>query len=267
MLTIAYHAVALRGALPASTTAIPFIITGGPRSGSTMLQTLLDSHPNAICMHELLRDSTGTAAFRRHCLGRRKQLMELREQDMPAFVHEVLTLPHPPWIRALGFKALYTQPRKSGAVRQQTWEGLRQIPGLRVIWIQRNLIRCVVSFAIAKQTQGWIGKKTREPVAVDVDYVLRRLAVEEKRAEEVKSYLQGIDIISVSYERVRAHPVAEMSIIQKALSLPVRSVQTSLQRQNPQPLAQLVSNYADLQQALLDTRWGGLLDEALQPGS
>ncbi|MDC0278529.1 sulfotransferase, partial [Akkermansiaceae bacterium] len=33
----------------------PFLIVGGPRVGSTMLQTLINSHPNAVCMHELLK--------------------------------------------------------------------------------------------------------------------------------------------------------------------------------------------------------------------
>ena len=58
--------------------AVRFIIVGHPRSGSTMLMSLLSSHPNVVCMHELLKLTSGKAIFRRYHIGRRDSLLKLR---------------------------------------------------------------------------------------------------------------------------------------------------------------------------------------------
>ena len=114
-----WHQLIMRGLLPGRM-ATPFIVAGGPRSGSTFLQKLLNSHPNVICMHELLKETAGKAAFCRHYFGRRGELRKIREQDLEKFISEIFFTPQPKNIAAIGFKALYIHPHDIGR-REEAW--------------------------------------------------------------------------------------------------------------------------------------------------
>lgn len=252
-ITSAYHALLASGWLPARE-AQPFVIASGPRSGSTLLQTLLHSHRNVVCMHELLLRSGGTSRFRRYHLGRRKQLIQLREQDMASFLHAVLEEPHPPWVHAVGFKAMYVQPRDD-ADRRHTWMALADITGLRVIWLHRNPVRRVVSFAIAKKTGEWVGTKTSDSLELDPGYLVRRLQFDEHEANRAREAVAQCEVLDIQFESLVDTPGLVLKHIQDFLGVPHRSVHSALTSQNPRPLKDMISNVQDIRNALRDTKW------------
>ena len=228
-----------------------------------MLQSLLNSHPNAVCMHEILPETAGTPRFYRYNLGRRRRLIELRSKDIGRFLEAVLLEPQPRWVHAVGFKAHYVQPYDL-ELRRKTWTLLGAIDGLRVIWLNRNPVRSVVSFAIARQTGVWIGGRLTQPIRLEPEYLLRRLEYEDLEAAEARSRIEHQDIFEVSFEDIVTDPTAHLSDIQQFLGLPPHSLQVSLRRQNPRPISQLVSNYVEVEVALRGTRW---YDQLLQEES
>ena len=261
-ITSLYQAGILQGIMPGHQRALPFVIAAGPRSGSTLLQTLLHSHRNAICMHELLVKSGGTPRFYRYNLGRREQLIRTREQDMAAFLDAVLLDPQPPWIKAVGFKAMYVHPRDEGE-RRATWEMLGQIPDLRVIWLRRNPVRRVISFAIARETGKWVGEKTTDAIHLNPEYLPRRLDFEEQEAEAARERVENCKTIDVQFESLTETPDALLTKIQSFLELPHRPLHSSLTSQNPRTLQEMVANFSEVKDALAGTKWEESLVEAM----
>ena len=173
---------------------------------------------------------------------------------MKAFLHTVLKDPQPPWVQAVGFKAMYVQPRDD-AERTQAWNLLGNITGLRVIWLHRNPVRRVVSFAIARKTGEWVGTKTDRPLAVDPDYLIRRLQFEEQEAKKASEAIEGCEVLDIQFESLVDAPGPILKQIQDFLAVPHRPVHSSLTRQNPQKLQETISNFQDVRDALLGTKW------------
>jgi hypothetical protein len=205
-------------------------------------------------MHELLRDTADTPAFRRYFVGQRRRLLQVREQDLALFLDKVLFSDQPFWVRALGFKVLYSQPWDTGQ-RRKAWTTLGNISNLHVIWISRNSVRSVISFAVARKTGQWISKRTKKAVELDPDYVLRRLAYEQEEQEEAYGRIRDKPLLKVSFENLVADPVPILKEVQEFLHLPVCSLHTALRRQNPKPLGQLIANYDEVKSALKPTKW------------
>lgn len=260
VVTSLYQTAVIHGVAPGQR-ARPYVIAAGPRSGSTLLQTLLHSHPNAICMHELLVKSGGTPRFYRYNLGRREQLIQMREQNMEAFLNAVLLDPQPPWVEAIGFKAMYVHPRDKEE-RRATWEMLGQIPNLRVIWLRRNPVRRVISFAIARKTGKWVGEKTKGAIHLDPEYLPHRLRFEEQEAEAARERIKKCEIIDVQFESLTENPGAILTKIQDFLGLSNRSLHSSLSLQNPRTLREMVANFSEVRDTLASTKWKEELMEA-----
>jgi hypothetical protein len=157
---------------------------------------------------------------------------------------------------------MYVQPRDAEK-RRATWDSLGQIPELRVLWLERNPVRRVISFAIARKTGKWIGKKTKAPVQLDADYIPNRLTFEEKWANEAHERLQKCKIMDVRFESLTAHPDTVLNEIQDFLDLPNRPLHSLLTRQNPRSLQEMVANFDEVKDALLDTKWEEALFEAM----
>lgn len=253
-ITSLYQACIVRGLLPGHQ-ALPFIVAAGPRSGSTLLQEMLHSHRNAVCMHELLLKSGGTSRFRRYNLTRREQLARVREQDMNQFFEAVLLDPQPPWVEAVGFKAMYKHPREEKEERLAAWEMLGEIPELHVIWLQRNIVRRLISFSVALETEKWKGEKTTRRVHVDPNKLLRRLESDEQKGKEARGRVKDCELLDVQYESLTESPEAVLTEIQSFLDLPPLSLHSSLTLQNPRTIEEMVANFDEVKRALMDTRW------------
>jgi hypothetical protein len=207
-------------------------------------------------MHEIIKEGSGKSGFERYFLGNRDRLLQLREEDDEGkeFLKEVFSSRIPCWIEVLGFKALYTLPWNSEK-RKKTWLALAEIPDLRVIWLSRNSVRRVLSFAVARKTGQWRGQRTVEPVEVDPIYVVRRLRREDELAQAARQRLGDAAMLSIQFEDLIAMPQSELRNIQKFLDLPVWSLHTSIRRQNPKPMDQIVANYSEVRKEISKTEW------------
>ena len=214
----------------------PYLVLTRSRTGSNMFKDYLNSHPKVKSMAELFRTNEGL--------------------DVEATIKKVYDQPDE--IDASGFKLFYYHPNDGSP--SEIWDRLKDISNLKTISLRRNPLRCSVSSEIMRQS-----KQHKQEVGEDV------VPVEEKRIEvDVNRFLNQIEHIEslrrelnnnlyaepyeVWYEDLVADGQAVMDGVFQHLGLNSHPIQTNLQKQNPEGLRELVSNYDELRDAVMN--WG-----------
>ena len=214
----------------------PYLVLTRSRTGSNMFKDYLNSHPKVKSMAELFRTNEGL--------------------DVEATIEKVYDQPDE--IDASGFKLFYYHPNDGSP--SEIWDRLKDISNLKTISLRRNPLRCSVSSEIMRQS-----KQHKQEVGEDV------VPVDEKRIEvDVNRFLNQIEHIEslrrelndnlyaepyeVWYEDLVADGQAVMDGVFQHLGLNSHPIQTNLQKQNPESLQELVSNYDELRDAVMN--WG-----------
>jgi LPS sulfotransferase NodH len=218
-----------------------FVIGARARSGSNLLVSLLDSHPNIEAHGELFRELAGDSAAAR--LDR-------------------LFVARPRRTLAVGFKAFYYHP--TDVPDSDLWDRLAAMTDLTVVHLTRtNVLRTLTSRKLAGRTNEWIRRglsRGNEPPTVhfDVDE-LRAALAENAHWEGACRHRFAGRIVEITYEDLVADDSAVAPVLE-ALGVERRPLQTSLVRQHPQPLSELIENYEDLANAFAGTRWSGFFE-------
>ena len=214
----------------------PYLVLTRSRTGSNMFKDYLNSHPKVKSMAELFRTIEGI--------------------DVEATIKKVYDQPDE--IDASGFKLFYYHPNDGSP--SEIWDRLKGISNMKIISLRRNPLRCSVSSEIMRQS-----KQHKQEVGEDV------VPVEEKRIEvDVNIFLNQIEHIEslrrelndnldaepyeVWYEDLVADGQAVMDGVFQHLGLNSHPIQTNLQKQNPEELRELVSNYDEFRDAVMN--WG-----------
>jgi LPS sulfotransferase NodH len=125
-----------------------FVILNAPRTGSNYLCTLLNSHPEILCHHEI---------FNPHVVGVARHLqngafhlgaIEERERDPVEFLGRVWR--HNEGRRSVGFKLCWKQ---NEAI---FYEVLADSQIRKIVLKRRNRIKAFVSLLLARQTGEWV---------------------------------------------------------------------------------------------------------------
>ncbi len=218
-----------------------FVILAYARSGSNFLLFSLRDHPAVIARGEVFR-----------FYGKRKQI-------------DKTFCRYPSFIEAAGLKIFHDHPTKSD--EDGIWEILRSIPDLHVISLtRRNLLRTVVSNHIGRKTLQWTsrgGNSSLEERRVQVDpgeieETIRTIRNWEQNAHNL---LPGKPWLDMLYEDLVGEPQRELEKVREFLKLSSPVVATSLEKQNPEPLSELVLNYSDLHSRFAGTEWEWALSE------
>ena len=237
--------------------ARPFVIVGAARSGSTLLQSLLDSHPHVVCMNELASRNVRKSQFRRYYAGQRGRLLEVGKRDPARLAETVLLAPQPPGVHAIGFKLLYDQPADLEQ-RDEMWRRVAGIPGLRVLRTVSNPARSALSFCIAIETGKWVNQQVQGDLRVDTALLLKRLRKDDRHSDRVEALFGDGQILDVrAKEMLRDPDVAAAALAH--IGVEPRPLTATTKRQNPVDMAQVVTNYDEVLAALEGTKWDGQL--------
>lgn len=127
-----------------------------------------------------------------------------------------------------------------------------------------NKLRCYISEQIALRNKKWHGDfSNRAPVKLDVTDALNYVEQSESRAELLKSWLEGSHSLEISYEAMFSDSFFSGSAVNVASSLLNRAVKASrpvYQKQNPEPISELITNFPDLQRVFSTTKHAWMLD-------
>jgi LPS sulfotransferase NodH len=218
-----------------------FIVLTRSRTGSNMLLSFLRSHPNVAADGEILKWLEGRRA---------KQILQ------NTFAKQ------PPWIKAKGFKLFYYHPQDDASGR--LWRELAEMSDLRVIHLKRwNILRTLVSRKIAEFQDVWQVRSRQEAsaqthtpkVRFDPDELKQKFAQTQRWQKEADRWFDDHSLLDVDYRDLVEAPTDEFSRVTAFLDLPFVPPATRLEKQNPEPLPELVANYHELKAVFRRTRW------------
>lgn len=236
-----------------------FVILAAPRTGSNWLCSLLNSHPDILCHHEVF--NPGGIHY---AIGYRNGLIDLgtiedRDRQPLDFLSRL-------WSKhfdfpCVGFKMTRGQD-------DQVLQAVVEDHGVLKILLRRsNSLRTFVSERIAEETGRWevydrAELPLRSPrIHVDVDALRAHMAVNHGFYSLLEQALcrSGQSYLPVRYERLsspdeHARLLTFLGVDPQARMLEAKSV-----RQNPAALPQLIANYRELESALHGTELESLL--------
>ncbi len=262
-----------------------FIILCMARTGSRMLVQALNSHPDIRCFDEIFNPRLPYVAYGVwEYYKRRVEDMALRSENPARFLDERIFCEHPEGTQAVGFKAAYGHVSEFPGVV----EHLRDNRELHVIHLKRrNLLRLLTSIKIAEMTGVWFegdskamlrkrltarnvlqaarhprraaarlyqlwrgpDRPDRAPTKISVDEFKTFIDETHSRVSHFDSLFHTHPLITVHYEDLADRRQQVFDQVQKFLGVKTRPFTTTLRRQNPEPLNDLISNYDELYEA------------------
>jgi hypothetical protein len=179
---------------------IKFVILNAPRTGSNFLCTVLNSHPDILCHHEIFNPHVIGVARHLHGTDFHLGTMDEREADPHNFLDRM-------WRandgrRAVGFKLCLWQ-------HQRAYDHVLPDKAVRkVILKRRNRVKTFVSLLLARQTGEWVvyddvgAPAPRPRVHVEPDALLENVALQDRFYSETESALRrsGQPYIELWYE-------------------------------------------------------------------
>jgi len=224
---------------------IRFVILAAPRTGSNLLCTLLHSHPEILCHHELFNPNGVFYALPLRDSEFNLGSMAFRDQQPDAFLNKVWSnhLSH----KAIGFKMTHRQ-------HLAVFSTICADKNIHKIVLKRQAqLKTYVSRLIAEQSTVWEdyqrcppSDKTRQ-VHVDYRQFKESIAYNNQYYQHLEQVIQG-PCIEVHYEDL-ADDQTQQAVLTH-LQLPIRRLHASSRQQNKHAVAQLISNASELREQL-----------------
>src|SRR5262245_17536452 len=222
-----------------------FVILAAPRTGSNMLCTILDSHPQILCHHEIFNPN---GIF--YALGLRDGsfnvgTLEDRLRDPLDFLRRIwkADMDHA-WV---GFKMTHRQ-------NETVFNSVLNDPSVKKIVLRReNRIKTYVSWLVAQQTGQWeVYRKAdlarRPRVAVDETELRQHIAENEDYLSYIERVLEATrqHWVRVGYERLLENSGECERVLQfLGVSTEACPMEPKSVRQNPADLRELICNFDD----------------------
>ena len=223
-----------------------FIVLSRSRTGSKLLISYLKSHPNIFAKGEIFRKLNGR-----------------NYEDILAKVFARQ------WYktRAKGFKIFYYHPNDDQT--PDLWDDLMNMENLHVIHLKRlNVLRTLVSRKIAESQDLWeisdsmvLDSQNNKRVCMTVQELsngFQRTRTWERTGDEM---FGKHPLLTVHYEDLVESPEANFREISDFLGVRYVQPQTSLRKQNPEKLSDLLANYDELKDAFTGTEWQPFFEE------
>ena len=222
-----------------------FIILGQARTGSTLLQKLLDSHPDIQCEGELFNPAS-------KYIKRSLMLRLLQWYPFPYLEYRKRLSMKPVY----GFK-LHTHQIKSIQTR------IRQLhqKGWKIIHLRRkNVVHQVLSLLIALKSKHWHRSEQEETpaysISINPDEVLTAVGRRLEAFEEESVFLAEIPHLSVFYEDELLDDSNWDALAERLLNylgLPWIQLSSELSRTDPRPYSEIVENWDELRRSIQST--------------
>ena len=252
--------------MPETTDLQRFVVLSNARSGSNMLVTMLDGHPEVRCFGEVFnpQSSFGYENWIRKSLWRRLGNQYIRNYCTERYLDSLCAPGSQDKVQAVGFKVIYPGQFDRCSNFRYYWR-TREFKAIGLT--RENSLRRYVSSRIANEEGVWSAKEQRDrkvSVEVDVNDLLHAVA----RMETVNRLIETLTAefwgIGVKYEALLLHRERVLKKIFQFLgvneSQAVR-VQPTTVKQNPARLDEIIDNYEEVRSALLGTAYERFLEE------
>lgn len=225
---------------------LTFVILCLGRTGSTHLQSLLDSHPDVRCFGELFTHNAHTFD---------DVFLASEHDDAVEYLREVTGSVEEP---VVGFKL----PVNSIRAHEQVLEIFRQ-PSLRVIRLsRRNLLALYVSrrlLATTRVPQSTHGSYGETRLRLDPQQALGAFRRMEEHERWLDDLAEGHPTFALAYEDLIGG--SGLDGLQGFLGVEPRPLESHFEKLRTRPLEETVENWDELVEALRGTRYEAFLVE------
>lgn len=220
-----------------------FAVLTVPRTGSNWLCSLLDSHPQVLCYHELFNPERVIYAVSCRDGGLDLGSVEFRDRDPLAFLERAWAAAERPWV---GFKLNRGQ-------EPRVFEAVLPDPGIRKVVLRReNRVKTFVSEKIAEATRlwesyPWSRRMPGEPtITVRPDELVRHVARNAAYFRGLYRALEGEEFCEVTYEGLVAGTAAPEVLRFLGVPDPDRELVGATRKMNPTDLRLRIENFDEL---------------------
>ncbi len=223
-----------------------FVILAAPRTGSNLLCTLLNSHPEILCHHEVFNPQGIFVALTHRDGGIQLGSRAERDRDPLAFLERVWRTGHN--FRCVGFK--WTR----GQNRMALESVLQASQVKKIVLRRRNRIKTFISEQIAKRTQQWEAYSPQElvlprpSVTVDKIQLLEHVSDNDRFYREIDASLRRGQQpqIDVWYESLFSPREQERLLEFLQVGTVDRRLTAASVKQNSTDLRDSIANFSEL---------------------
>lgn len=240
---------------------VKFIILSTQRTGSSLLQALLNSHSRIDSYVEIFMPKNekkdSFASYRRNSLQRRVLYIVNRSSITRDYLEEFFAKGSP--VDAKGFKFMYGQARRFPEVA--SWCEANDVRVVHLI--RENFLKIIVSGKIAKQRGVYHSTRRLDAIKVRIDprAIISQLEKIEAQVNMYRQIFSYGSYLEVNYEILVANTADEAKRLLRFLDVETDEPLTSdLKKINPNSLADLVENYNDVKNELLGSPFEKFLD-------
>jgi LPS sulfotransferase NodH len=223
-----------------------FLLLTSPRSGTHMLKSSLDSHPNIVCLTEMFNPDYIEEKYP-------------YDDSMPAqkVLDEFIYCDYNPEIKAVGF-CLHRIGARFGNW-PNLWQILAEMPDLYVISLSReNLLRRYLSVQLQQIRN--LEEAELKPITFDPEKLMQDFQKQRKKIKDINEFLSHHPIINVTYEQLCKSYPATMKKLQDFLGVPAIDIQPNTAKRNNPPITNFILNYQELKQSFSTTEWSYFFD-------
>lgn len=251
------------------------IILGAPRSGTSYLKSLLNSHPNIQMFGEVFNPNWKFQKFtkcQKISTEKKIALIKDRLRYPKEFLENFLWMPSTDSVRVIGFKLLYGQDCDVRGMKGEVWKFLRDNKDIKIIHLKRkNLLKREISFAHAMRSGRW-SVKVKKGFFPWIAYRLssikkiKSLSFDPKKCEELflnaeksmaeyENYFFGHQILSLDYEELLNSHNESLDRVIQFLKLESFPLQSRFCKQNIFSDKWSLKNYGVLKKYFKGSRW------------
>lgn len=239
-----------------------FIVLAHQRSGSSLVIRSLRAHPNIIAYGEMFGrfKPHATTEFNSKPLQKRY----LRKKYPNEFFDRRIYSSVRNDIQAVGFKLFPHQLDNKYFLN--VWNQIQQNKDIKIIFLRRkNLLASYTSLQAAKKTGIYNirneSQRTEPTVKINYKRCIKYFMDMEKYIELASEKLQYHDLLEITYEDMIVDLEKSFAKFQEFLGVEVVSLEPKTIKREIRPLWKVISNYEQLHNQLLNTKWDMFLRE------
>jgi len=234
----------------------PFVILGTARTGSTMLWSYLNSHPDIVCLRGVY-GSTNKINFGKYykCLPnecKSKELIKLRNEEPIAFLENYILKEYNKPYKAVGFKYFYSHNRHLSN-KYELINYFKLNTAIKFIHLKRtNLLATLFSYKRALTQQQWTKAKPNFKTTISVqeciDY-FQNIIDNQKRFD--KLFLNRI--LQVNYDHLLNETEQSLQSVLGYIGVENFKLTVETKKNKEIKLSECITNYSELRNYFSNT--------------
>jgi LPS sulfotransferase NodH len=235
-----------------NTSYTQFMICSQPRSGSTYLEELLNSHPHICSYGEFIDQDRTRTTDHKICL-----YDTLREKNPLKFLQKYIYVAHSSKTRAVGTKIMLNNQQLFRGKNKKLMQHIANSQNIRIIHlVRKNELEKVASHKIArirKKFHETKNQKNNITITLDFERCMKRFERNNTNNERFADLVSQHPCIQVDYDELCASPEKILKKILTFLGVSQIPLKAKLRKIEHRPLKKIILNYDELKKKFKKT--------------